>query len=626
MRHLRKSTTFVGMTSVKTKLRSLELLAPARDAKIAIEAIKHGADAVYMGGPGFGARAAAGNSLDDIRRVVDFAHLFNVRVYVTVNTIIYDIELLQVEKMIASLYQIGVDALIVQDLGVLRLDIPPIALHASTQCDTRNAEKARFLQDIGFSQIVLARELSLKEISDVCSAVTVPIEVFIHGALCVSYSGDCHASYMAKGRSANRGECAQICRLPYDLTDADGRRIIEGKHLLSLRDLNQSKHLAEIVEAGASSFKIEGRLKDASYVKNTVAYYRRTIDRIIESNPERYRRASTGETDVRFNPALEKSFNRGFTNYFLIDKNLRSIASIDTPKSQGEIVGKTTSMRGNAIKAYLYSPLANGDGLGYFNESREFCGFRLNRIDGDTLYPANPVSIPRGTTLYRNKDKRFDDTLAADTASRIIDIDMNLRRIPSGIAIDITDTRGASATVRLDVSLDAAKTPQQQARQRILAKLGGTIYRLRTLTDTLGDVFIAASTIADLRRSAIQALERSHRASYSFDYRQPEQAEVKYPDSELSYHANVANHLAKELYSQHGVDTISPALEISNENKADNHIVMTTRYCLRRELGCCLKSNHGNDLPRTLYLKSDNIRFRLDFDCRQCRMKVIFAH
>ncbi len=614
------------MTSVKTKLRSLELLAPARDAEIAIEAIKHGADAVYMGGPGFGARAAAGNSLDDIRRVVEFAHLFNARVYVTVNTIIYDNELRQVEKMIASLYQIGVDALIVQDLGVLRLDIPPIALHASTQCDTRNAEKARFLQDIGFSQIVLARELSLKEIAEVCNAVTVPIEVFVHGALCVSYSGDCHASYMAKGRSANRGECAQICRLPYDLTDANGRRIIEGKHLLSLRDLNQSNHLAEIVEAGASSFKIEGRLKDASYVKNTVAYYRRTLDKIIAGNPDCYRRASIGDIDVRFNPALEKSFNRGFTNYFLLDNQPQSIASIDTPKSQGEVVGKALSMRGNNIKARLFSPLANGDGLGYFNERREFCGFRLNRVDGDILYPANPIPIPRGTTLYRNKDKRFDDTLASETASRIIDIDIILRRIPSGIAIDISDSREASATVGLEISLDTAKTPQQQARQRVLSKLGGTIYRLRNLTDTLGEVFVAASTLADLRRSAIHALERSHRASYSYDYRRQELSDAQYPESKLSYHANVANSLADELYHQHGVTSITPALEASNDNISDSNVVMTTRYCLRRELGCCLKSKHGSELPRELYLRSDNLSLRLEFDCAQCRMKVIFAH
>ena len=613
------------MTAIKTKIRPLELLAPARNADIAIEAIKHGADAVYIGGPGFGARAAAGNSLADIRRAVEFAHLFDARVYVTVNTILYDNELSQAEQLIASLYRIGADAIIVQDLGILRLDIPPIALHASTQCDTRNAVKARMLQELGFSQIVLARELTLDEIRDVCNNVSVPVEVFVHGALCVSYSGDCHASHLTKGRSANRGECAQICRLPYDLTDADGKPLIKGKHLLSLKDLNQSSNLHRMADAGASSFKIEGRLKDVAYVKNTVAYYRRILDNMIADAPDRYRRASTGDIELRFNPNLAKSFNRGFTSYFLLDNQPASIASIDTPKSQGEPVGKVIGMQGNAIKVNLDTSLSNGDGLGFFNAKREFCGFRLNRIDGNRLYPATTLSVDRGTVLYRNKDKKFDDILASDSASRTIAVEMTLRPTLCGIALDISDTRGASATASIDIPHEKAKTPQQQPRQRILSKLGDTIYRLNSLNDFLDDTFVAASTLAELRRNAIKALERSHRASFRHDYRKAELNDAEFAERTPTYHANISNRLAAEIYRQHGAETIEPALEVAKPTAAE-YVAMTTRYCLRRELGCCLKTEHRHDLPHELYLTSGNIRLRLEFDCRECRMKVLFVH
>ncbi len=605
--------------------RQLELLAPARDARIAIEAIKHGADAVYIGGPGFGARAAAGNSLTEIARAVDYAHQFGAKVYITVNTIIYDSELRQVERLISDLYRIGVDALIVQDMGILRLDIPPIALHASTQCDTRTPSRARFLQDVGFSQIVLARELSLSEIRAVASEVSVPIEVFVHGALCVSYSGDCHASCLAKGRSANRGECAQICRLPYDLTDSSGRILIEQKHLLSLRDLNQSAQLAALADAGASSFKIEGRLKDASYVKNTVAYYRHQLDTIINASPDRYCRASHGDIEVNFTPALDKSFNRGFTNYFLLDEQPRSIASVDTPKSQGEKIGIVTSSRGNVIEAKLSVELSNGDGLGFFNEKSEFCGFRLNRVDGHRLYPASPVNISRGTTLYRNKDKQFDDILIGESASRTIPLNMTLRHVPDGIALDISNLHGTAATTRINTPIAPAKTPQQQARLRVLSKLGGTIYRLNNLDDRLGDTFIAASVLADLRRSAIEALQQARQASHSYDYRRSENLSVTLDTSSLSYHANVSNSLADKFYRSHGASDIEPALETSKPSHGQ-FVVMTTRYCLRRELGCCLKTPQASRLPRELFLSGGNLRLSLKFDCRQCRMKVIFEH
>ncbi|MDE7396533.1 MAG: U32 family peptidase, partial [Muribaculum sp.] len=365
-------------------IRPLELLAPARNAEVARQAVLHGADAVYIGAAGFGARAAASNSFDDIKAVVEVAHSYGARVYVTVNTIVYDSELKGVEQMIRELYRVGVDALIVQDLGILRMDIPPIDLHASTQCDIRTHEKARFLESLGFSQLVLPRELSLEEIAAIRSATSVPLEAFVHGALCVSYSGDCQASQLTCGRSANRGECAQICRYAFDLyAGTSDYPVVRGKHLLSLRDLNRSDSLEAMAAAGISSFKIEGRLKDPAYVKNIVALYRRRLDAIIDSHPELYCRASEGITDLKFTPQADRSFNRGFTSYFLngtpVDNP--SMASPDTPKSRGQLVGTVRSVRdsGRIVEASLLHPLANGDGLGYFSPDEGFVGFRINK-------------------------------------------------------------------------------------------------------------------------------------------------------------------------------------------------------------------------------------------------------
>lgn len=378
-------------------VRSIELLAPARNADVAIEAIKHGADAVYMGAGSHGARAAAGNSLDDIERVVKYAHIFGARVYVTVNTIVYDDELLQVEQLVRSLYNIGVDALIVQDMALLQMDLPPIALHASTQCDIRTPQKAQLMQAAGFSQVVLARELSLEETAAIHASVDVPLEAFVHGALCVSYSGDCQAGWALQRRSANRGECPQICRLRYDLLDADGRMLVKGKHLLSLRDLNRSKYIEEMLESGVSSLKIEGRLKDADYVKNITAHYRRLLDEIIGAHPDKYVRASYGSSKISFTPDVAQSFNRGFTTYFTKPLALSSrMASINTPKWSGVPVGTVKSVSPKFITAALSTQLANGDGLGFFARSGEFVGFRLNRVDGNRLFPASAVSPEPG--------------------------------------------------------------------------------------------------------------------------------------------------------------------------------------------------------------------------------------
>lgn len=601
-------------------LRPIELLAPARDAEIAIAAIKCGADAVYMGSESHGARVAAGNSVEEIARVVDFAHQFNVKVYVTLNTIIYDSELEDVESLIGRLYEVGIDALIVQDMSVLRMDIPPIALHASTQCDTRDASKARFLQDVGFSQIVIARELSLGEIKQISESVTVPIEAFVHGALCVSYSGDCQASYYAMGRSANRGECAQMCRLPYSLTDSKGRILIANKHLLSLRDMNRSNYLEQMIDAGVSSFKIEGRLKDVGYVKNVVAYYRKRIDEIIASRSDCYCRSSVGYSAVSFEPCLEKSFNRGFTPYFLNGENM-GIASIDTPKSQGERVAVVKHCYGREIEVVCDVQLNNGDGMGYFDDNGVFTGFRLNKAIGNRLSLASPVRLAPGTILYRNRDKQWDDSLEIEI-TRYIDVKMSLSCSCRGLLLTVNDNRGNEVSKEIEIALDKAKTPQEVSRQRVLTKVGNTIYRIVAIEDTLGGVFVPASVLTQLRRDVLELLDETQRNKYKRDVRRSENRSAKLPQGEvLTYHDNVANSISRKFYIDHGATKIEQASELNMPK--GRFVVMTTRYCMRREMGKCLKTSKGKEWVGPLYLTSANHRFELEFDCKQCQMRVI---
>lgn len=609
--------------------RPIELLAPARDADTAIEAIKHGADAVYIGASSHGARASAGNSVSEIKRVVDFAHPFGAKVYVTINTIIYPNEIQQVEELICDLYRIKVDALIVQDMALLRMNIPPIALHASTQCEISTPDKARFLAEAGFSQLVLARELSIDETSEIHRTVPdTPLEAFVHGALCVSYSGDCQAGYAVAGRSANRGECPQICRLPFDLIDERGNTLIKGKHLLSLRDLNRSNAIAEMMAAGVSSFKIEGRLKDISYVKNVTAAYRRAIDAVIAANPTLYRRSSFGRSQLSFTPDLNKSFNRGYTEYFTRSTvPTGKMSASDTPKWCGEKVGTVISVtHGGAIKAKLSQQLANGDGLGFFDSQRRFQGFLLNRIDGQMLFPATKQSPEPGATLYRNRDRLRTTALEADTATRTIDATLSLRIIPGGIAIDATDERGCRASVSVEADVQQASTSQSQRRIATLRKSGDTIYRITDITDLPDDIFVPAKVITSLRRNALKALDSAWLATYSFDYRHAEKRDARLwnDTTTLTYHNNVANHLARQFYVEHGASQIEPALESARPAaSADRMRVMTTRFCLRRELGACTRTPGAKNLPSKLYLKNGNRRFELKFNCAGCRMHVL---
>lgn len=610
-------------------MTKLELLAPARNAEIAIEAVRHGADAVYIGAPSHGARANATNPLDDIRRVVAFAHPYRARVYVTLNTLVYDDELASVRDLVCRLYDIGVDALIVQDMSLLEMDIPPIALHASTQCDIRTPEKARFLADAGFSQLVLPRELTLAEIQAIQDTVDVPLEAFVHGALCVSYSGDCRASLLATGRSANRGECAQMCRLPYDLIDGKGRRVLRGKHLLSLRDMNRSLYLGEMAAAGISSFKIEGRLKDVAYVKETVAYYSRLIDKLVESNPERYVRASCGRSQVSFAPDPTNAFNRGFSDYFLSTAQPApgSMVNLDTPKSVGRPVATVgVASRGNRITVKADMPLHNGDGLGYYDRNGELQGFRVNRVDGSTVFAASPVDIPKGTILYRSRDIEHDRQLAGGTATRKIDLHVRLRSVGADrLVADAVDARGCRVSVAVDCDLQSARTPQAMRHKTELSKTGDSVYHVVGLTDDIPDVFVAASVLSALRRDLMEALDSCAQASYPYDYRRGDKGDRCFK-SMLGSDDNVSNRLAQRFYERHGAHVGSRALEVTDRTTLKEPVrVMTTRYCIRRELGACLKTPDAKNLVGPLAIEGREIRFDLDFDCKACRMNVIYT-
>lgn len=615
--------------------KRIELLAPARDLATAIAAIDHGADAVYIGGPSHGARSAAGNSLADLATLCDYAHGYGAKVFATVNTLVYDDEIESVRRMVGDLWRIGVDALIVQDLSLLTLDIPPIELHASTQCDIRTPGKARFLADAGFSRVVVPREMSLDEVAAVSAALgpSTEIEAFVHGALCVSYSGDCQAGCLSSRRSANRGECPQLCRLAYDLLDApDGRVLVGGKHLLSLRDLNRMPDIEAMIRAGVTSFKIEGRLKDVNYVKNVTAAYRRAIDEVLSRSPELGVRASDGRSTVAFTPDVNESFNRGFTSYFTHGRPAgnTAMAAVDSPKWCGVEVGTVISQRGNTLKARLQAPLANGDGLGWFDAGGRFNGFRLNRVEGSTLMAAGALPrIPAGTKLMRNRNKAFDDQLDGATAKRVIDVDLTLRLTPGGrLTLDAADRCGNRVSLSLPEPVEAseARTPQAAQRERTLRKTGDTRFEVATVTDLCGDVFIQMRLVADLRRQTLELLERTRRLAYRPALRRQRAEGLTLPAElmTLDYHANVANRLARDFYEQLGAKVTEPALEVAGRQGASERRVMATRYCIRRELGECLRTDCGRRrLPAgDLWLRSGAVTMRVEFDCRRCGMNL----
>lgn len=584
--------------------RKIELLAPARTSDIGVAAIRHGADAVYIGPPAFGARQAAYNSIEDIKRLTDFAHTYRCRIYATLNTLLKDCELKAAERTARDLYRAGIDALIIQDMGLLRVDLPPVELHASTQCDIRTVEKAVFLQKMGFSQLVLARELTLAQISEICAAVEIPVEVFVHGALCVSYSGRCSASQLCMGRSANRGACAQMCRLPYTLSDANGNIIVRDRHLLSLHDLNLSDRLDSLLNAGVSSFKIEGRLKDEVYVKNVVSGYRQLIDKIFREKGNEYKAASCGKAELPFTPSLSKSFNRGFTHYFIDTAKLKDLISPYTPKSLGEKV--------------TVQELHPGDGIAYMDNG-VYTGIRVNMISGGKIETFGNQRIPAGVELRRTYDKEHVASVERSAPKRIIAVSVVL----DNNSATVSDERGLHVSLPMPDSV-AGNLNRDKIRS-IFTKVGATVYKVENFTDNLTDGrAYLPSVLTAFRRKLFEELDRVASITYRYGSRKKEERNYPYPYRNLSYTDNVANEYAVAFYRSHGVEHIEPALEIGKSVKGKDQVAMTCRYCILRELDLCLKTKNGTGVKQPLMLSTGPHKFTLRFNCKECNMQLIF--
>ena len=620
----------------------IELLAPAKTAEIGREAILHGADAVYIGGPSFGARHNASNSVSDIAQLVEFAHRFHAKIFVTLNTILHDAELEAARNMVRQLYDAGVDALIVQDMALLQMDIAPIQLHASTQCDIRTPEKAKFLGAAGFSQLVLARELTLKQIAAIRAQVDTPLEYFVHGALCVAFSGQCYISHAHNGRSANRGDCSQACRLPYTLTDASGAVVAYEKHLLSMKDNDQSNNLESLIDAGIRSLKIEGRYKDMSYVKNITAHYRLLLDEILERRPE-FARASSGHSQIAFTPNVDKTFHRGHTDYFATGRK-EDIGAFDSPKFVGLHLGYVSKIGGDFFELESNEALANGDGLNYMNK-REVAGIQANRaqlINGHNptaqvwrVYPNEKMALltglKLGSAIHRNRDHSWEAALLKKSAERHIQLHLRLQELDSGLLLQLRDEDGITSEAQITLGLE----PAQQGEKALaslrdsLAKLGNTIYQAASVELELSQPwFVPAASINALRRAAVEA----HTAARSAQYARPqrkyaEQPLAQYPETSLSYLANVYNQQARDFYHKHGVQLIAAAYEAHEE--AGEVPVMITKHCLRFAFNLCPKQAkgvqgvQGQVKAEPMVLVNGDERLTLKFDCKPCEMHVM---
>ncbi|MDH4449572.1 MAG: U32 family peptidase [Rhodoferax sp.] len=628
----------------------LELLAPARTADIGIEAVNHGADAVYIGGPGFGARSSADNSVADIARLVAHAHRFHSRIFVTMNTILRDDELEPARKLAWQLYEAGVDALIVQDMGLLAIDMPPLQLHASTQTDIRTPEKARFLQDVGLSQIVLARELTTRQIAAI-RAATDPakctLEFFVHGALCVAYSGQCYISAAHTGRSANRGECSQACRLPYQVVDDKGRFVAHDKHVLSMKDNNQSANLAALVDAGVRSFKIEGRYKDMGYVKNITAHYRKLLDRLIEDRQDSEQplaRSSSGSTTFTFEPDPNQNFNREFTDYFVQGRQI-DIGAFDTPKNPGQPIGYVTKVHAESVELELTDrskALSNGDGLCYYDLQKELVGLAINRAEPINapkglwrVFPKDPMAgfkdLRKGVEVNRNRDVNWTRTLDKKSSDRRIGVWALLAEMEGGIALTLTDEDGFTATARTPLPRELAKdagTAMDTLKDNV-CKMGATIFAaLDVQVQFTRPWFVPASVLNPLRREAVEALERARaegllRLAPGVAIEPP----VPYPEDTLSYLANVFNQAAHGFYARHGVKVIAPAYEAVQE--LGEVSLMITKHCVRFSLSLCPKQAkgvtgvQGQVKAEPLQLINGKEKLTLRFDCKPCEMHVV---
>lgn len=611
----------------------LELLSPCKNADIGIEAINHGADAVYIGGPLFSARAQASNSLLDLERLTKYAHRFNSRVYLALNTILTDEQLPAAVKLAKEAWNIGVDALIIQDMGLLMCDLPPIELHASTQCDIRSAQKAKFLESVGFSQVVLAREMTLEEIAETYKTLShCRIEFFIHGALCVSYSGQCYASQALKGRSANRGDCAQICRLPFDLYDDEEDLLLKGKHLLSLKDNNQSKNIPSLIEAGVRSFKIEGRYKDLAYVKNTTAYYRKLIDSYIETH-DGFERQSDGVFTYSFAASLENSFNRGATDYF-VNGRQEKISAKDTPKSTGQVLGKILSVKDRSFLLKTKETINNGDGISYFTSTGELEGLLVNRAslleeglwEIFTREPTNRIpELRNGLEVMRNRDSAWLKKMKSNTSLRQIPVKIEVKVNDDGLQLEAYDYKGHTAKASLNQQFEKANNPDRANAQLLksLGKTGGTEYLVQKINicDDQEPRFIPLSLLNGLRRDLLKNLTEQ-RTEPKIQNKPPLQ-NIHYPENSVDYRGNVSNSKAREFYEQHGVNVTEKAFEVSEPK--NNVELMRCKYCIRYELDMCPKQAklRGEKIkPTPLQLKCGKIELTANFHCKECEMSI----
>ena len=593
----------------------IELLAPAKNLEAAIAAIDYGADAIYMGAERFGARRAAGNTTDDIARAVEYAHQYGARVHVALNTLLFDNELKEAENTARKLIDVGIDALIVQDMALRAMNLP-VEMHASTQVSNTTAEGAKFLEECGFSRVILERALTLDDIKKIRQATNVELECFIHGAICVGYSGRCFLSRTTSQRSGNRGECSQPCRLPYDLKDASGRRILTGKHLLSVRDLDLSKSLEELIMAGVSSFKIEGRLKDVRYIKNIVAYYRQLLDNIISRHSD-LKRASVGESSIDFTPNPAKSFTRGASSYMLYGK-CDDVASFDTPKAVGEYIGRIESVTRNGFRLDTTATLSSGDGI-CIAGNNGVGGTNINAVADGVIKPNRMDDIVVGAKLYRNYDHRFALALDRSKTRRTITCSAKLELSANGATLTIKDCEGIEVVISRECELQMATdtTKMAETARRQIEKSGGTIFLIRDVEITGNEYFAPASILNDLRREALDLLRHKRlQRPMSHDIKS-DNFTAQYPSKVVTRYENVTNHLAEEFYRRHGVEVIEPALE---QQPTIGERVMISSYCIRREIGECLKQKPK--IKGDLFLEHGTTRYALKFDCKLCQMEL----
>jgi putative protease len=601
----------------------IELLAPAKDISTAMAAIRSGADAVYIGAERFGARQAAANTIDDIRQAADFAHQFYAKIYVTLNILLYDDELPVAEKMIHQLYEAGIDGLIIQDVGLLELDLPPLPLIASTQMDNNTLEKVKFRQDVGFSRAILARELTLKEIQQIRSGTSLELECFIHGALCVGASGQCYMSCALGYRSGNRGQCAQPCRRQYSLKDKSGKTIVNDRHLLSLKDLNLSEHLEQLIDAGVSAFKIEGRLKDIPYVVNTTAFYRKQLDKILAK--KNLQKNSSGSVVLDFEPNLEKTFNRGFTDYGLTGERGK-YGSINTPKSIGEFIGVVKRADRTFFIIDSKIDLHNGDGICFFDRLQNLSGSTVSLVEGQKIYPNKINEIYAGQKIYRNYDHLFADKLLSIPAQRKIGLSITIQETQNELVISGTDEDGNNARVEIKDKKPALKKDvATEAFRNQLTRLGNTIFECSDLKiETQEMYFVPVSQLNDARRQLVEQLLQVRQTNRPRQTGSVLKNNIAYPQKHLTFTGNVLNKKAGDFYRRHGVETIEPDAE--SRQDLTGRVVMRTKHCLRRELDLCQRSD-GKTVAEPLILQDEDGReYEVRFLCGQCGMEISLGY